>query len=50
MHDIECGGSHGCVEVKYTTHSQGIYLQSDFTVVQIYEIVLSEGTHMGRLL
>ena len=24
MLDIECGGSLGCVEVKYTTHSQGI--------------------------
>ena len=40
MLDIECGGSLGCVEVKYTTHSQGIYQQSDFTVVQIHEIVL----------
>ena len=24
MLDIECGGSLRCVEVKYTTHSQGI--------------------------
>ena len=24
MLDIECRGSLGCVEVKYTTHSQGI--------------------------
>ena len=24
MLDIECEGSLGCVEVKYTTHSQGI--------------------------
>ena len=24
MLDIEFGGSLGCVEVKYTTHSQGI--------------------------
>ena len=24
MIDIECGGSPTCVEVKYTTHSQGI--------------------------
>ena len=24
MLDIECGGSLGCVEVKYTTHSQRI--------------------------
>ena len=25
MLDIEYGGSLGCVEVKYTTHSQGIF-------------------------
>ena len=24
MLDIECGGSIGCAEVKYTTHCQGI--------------------------
>ena len=24
MLDIECGGSLGCVEVKYTTHNQRI--------------------------
>ena len=24
MLDIKCGASLGCVEVKYTTHSQGI--------------------------
>ena len=50
MLDIECGGSIRCVEVKYTTHSQKIVSKVIFTVVQIYEIVLSVGTHMGRLL
>ena len=50
MLDIECGGSPTCVEVKYTTHNQEILSKVIFTVVQIYEIVLSEVTHMGRLL
>ena len=50
MLDIDCGGSLGCVEVKYTTHSQGIYQQSDFTVVQIYEIVLSGVTQNGTFI